>query len=840
MKIVVKRRILVILCAVLIGVPSSVLQSHASAPAQSSVPTQTPAQSSAPAQTPASTSSASGQACGTPLKTDGTTCGLIAKACNSQNIKVSDLISSIIPPLESLMNAIAPVKKWLQGATVYNFTMGQEAVQSCSTFGYMVSAQGGTQKGQFRGFEVGRTVTAISGEAHIDNVPVEIKVRMDATTLSQNSFGMGGGNVSLLVGLPKIDEKIKFSSISPLFKAFDDLEVEDACVVFSTRDYQEEEWNTFVQQGVTLLIKLDVTKGSLGKLVKATGYTEPTIILKGFLSTGIVGSYFSVEIDKKIKLGKLGTTNGMLRFSLYFEQLVPGAPIPSVAIGIACGFTATLPKCTKAVDFMGEIRLNVITSQVTLTFWMDGLINFDKVSVLKPFEIGDIVLAVGVNLDEAAASGGLLALTEVFLGGTVAIESKELRLYGGINIAADEPEFILDVEFVGGLTLRDIVTLGCDAINKAGHGHTNCTDIANKVPELGLKTLQGYVCTLTTTYAGRTYREGFEINVAVDIFGTTAGIDISLMPTQAKVSGIGYISKFHLGPIYVTGRGPDMQWNTPDDGPIIRLEVDPKKPPFFSFFVSGLVDVRIKSLELLRASLDIFIAVTGFAFEMDCKIWDIFEAYVIANLMFIPTHEWAPAISKTGEKIATTATGMGAKVVGEKGAARFAAVSEEAAAKQRVTAAEETLKGRHTEISVIPVPGLPSITLEKGLEKKLTQLTKQYDRSIEQYHSEIDAEVKKGATEEQALETVRTRHPELQAAYQNIEATKAKIEAAQKVLKEAEEKAAQASEKAKQLTTPGERRFGPKAPKPAPAAEEPEPVEIPTPTPMAIPALPQI
>jgi hypothetical protein len=161
----------------------------------------------------------------------------------------------------------------------------------------------------------------------------------------------------------------------------------------------------------------------------------------------------------------------------------------------------------------------------------------------------------------------------------------------------------------------------------------------------------------------------------VIFFGATIGIDVALVPTEGRVTAAMWISKFALGPLYVTGRGMDMRWGTPDDGPVVRFEINVQKEPYVSFFVSGLVDLRIDKLELVRALIDFFIAPVGFACELDCKIMGIIDAYVVVNAIFVPIHEIpgiGEAVQKASTSAATAVIGRGAEEAGE-GAAKGAA-----------------------------------------------------------------------------------------------------------------------------------------------------------------------
>lgn len=733
-----------------------------------------------------------------PQPGDATPCGMISQLCNvNPGLKVSDLIKSFIPPLVSLLDIIPPVKSFLDSATLYNFSMTPETVQSCNSFGYQISGGGAMTrqgvkgstglgkggKGQYRGFEPGRTVTALEGFAHVFGQSVEVKVRFDGSNLNQNAFGMGNANVSFLLGLPTINKSVKFSAISPILAPLDNIEVLRAAVVFSTRDYQDDEWNTYVQQGVTILAEIDATQGVIGKLTKMSGFKGAKIVLKGVLATGLIGSYFQVQLQGQVNLGPLGHTTGLLNLTLYIEEI-------GFSIGLGGGFSVKLPKCSQPLIFQGEFRVNPLTEDILLTAWMDGMINFDQVPPLKPFSIGNVIIAYGTNLQQEELSAGLLPAGEWFIGGAYAIAGKEWSVYGGFSTILEDPEFILDIEFTGGLTLHDLVTVACEAMNALGI-KADAAAVLKEIPNLGISQAKGYFCTETKTFAGRSYRQGFEILLVLIVFGKQFGFDVSLQPQVGKITAASWVQQFQLGPIYVTGRGMDMRWGTADDGPVIRFEVDVTKEPFISFFVSGLVDIRVKNLELVRALIDFFIAPIGMALEMDCKILGIYDAYVVVNALYLQVHELPGGIGKgvkeKAQQAATAAVGVVEKVTPEALSWPARNALQAAVDEQVVKQLQAEIEGTKLDTSMFTgglIPVLPKITTSAGLGKTVIDLGNQYDAMLKKYQSQITAaggDVDKVIAENPDFKQVATAYEnakgQLNQVQQQFNAAKAKAAA---------------------------------------------------------------
>lgn len=131
------------------------------------------------------------------------------------------------------------------------------------------------------------------------------------------------------------------------------------------------------------------------------------------------------------------------------------------------------------------------------------------------------------------------------------------------------------------LTIADLVKIALNLVQQKFN--------TNLLPDIGLREVKIYIVPKQTSIGEFKFERGFNVKGKLNILGFEAYLAASI--GGDGIRGEGRCSKLAFGPLLITGVGPDGKWNTPDDGPIVRLTLTATPLPLGTqeFLLSGLL-----------------------------------------------------------------------------------------------------------------------------------------------------------------------------------------------------------------------------------------------------------
>ncbi len=159
-----------------------------------------------------------------------------------------------------------------------------------------------------------------------------------------------------------------------------------------------------------------------------------------------------------------------------------------------------------------------------------------------------------------------------------------------------ETKKALDYAFnVSGKNLQfaELVSLLTKMSAKAGIGKEIPS---SKIPTMTISEVSGRVAIYDTEIAGTKIPAGFQLKLDAQLFDKKFGFDVDIRHLDLTFKGTGYMSEiaFKNGKNTVfklSGPGPDQQYGTPDDGPIVACSFDAKNPLAGSFSIHTMLDI---------------------------------------------------------------------------------------------------------------------------------------------------------------------------------------------------------------------------------------------------------
>jgi hypothetical protein len=304
-------------------------------------------------------------------------------------------------------------------------------------------------------------------------------------------------------------------------------------------------------------------------------------------------------------------------------KYLTGTP-PSFAVGFKgsmfFNLGATPPK------FQVEVLYNVVTT--SLTFDADMVGCWKNAFDIAGLDICDVGLGMGINLAQAAASGGLAAISYFRIQGAIAFGTGNdgkptfFALLISVNTAQPTKSALLCV-LDGRFAISDLVI---KAIEMATNGGRNLEGLraAGAAFPFYIEDVEIRAAMSKITIGGRTYEPGLAVKATLNFFSIVIKVDISLGMTglTAKLT----ISPINIfGMLEVTGKGADMIKGTADDGAIFSLELTLSKQ---ALFISG----EATALGLFTVGMELSISKHGFYFMATCPFGSgLYKATIIAQ-----------------------------------------------------------------------------------------------------------------------------------------------------------------------------------------------------------------
>lgn len=455
----------------------------------------------------------------------------------------------------------------------------------------------------------------LEGGANIFNLPLAVRVMYWKT---KDKSGP-----ALKVMMPK---KWKFSDSFPKLTFLDKLEFEEAFIYFSSIEYEDSEIETRrgsrafkIKPGLTFYGNLNLKKAfPLLKNVKAA---PDNIVVYGTISKDPKNIMIGADLPNLIKFKKGPIKAGGTAIE------ISGAPSIFLLFSILVKPTKNDP------ELRFTSRLGIAQDDVKLAFTMQGF--WEDVFGIEGIDIGDLALQVTGNPITLLTTG---IPSSIGAAGTLILGtrkgSKKIKL---ATIIGDSP--MLDGRFDGSLSMDEVVDAAKGlAINiskrafkgkRAQQALSKIDSDFNKILSnpaikkiLGttIRNVQVTIVPEVTAIGEFQYlHRGITIRGELDLFGTTAGVNIVL--AKSGITAEGWVTPFKIGKVFsLTGSGLDKKYGTKDDAAIMSLNLNLHKQ---GLLISGIVE-----LLGIKRQTEISLDKDGFKFFLEGKIGNLFESQI--------------------------------------------------------------------------------------------------------------------------------------------------------------------------------------------------------------------
>jgi len=425
------------------------------------------------------------------------------------------------------------------------------------------------------------------------------KIGGKSTTCTLVSLSIGAGN--------------KISKLIPQLKGtlFDDFIVKDLSVIASSEAYQDPTRNVAFVQGINFYgrVGLPQTENTdLGRVRKLVGASD-MIFFGGIGLPNPKSSHMLVRIPKAaIPLSAADAVN--FKFN-YFELEIMGTPEPAVSLAVALDMRPSSKD--EWLTFVGRITIGIREAELSATL-KDLWRNPFGIKPAKPIDIGKAALQLTINYMFLASTGIPLS----GLGIKLELHVGSLIVDAAVKVDVANPQNSMISAELNKLELQDLIDFASL--------FTGAPIQVGNLPIIRFEDITLYIVPHGSSIGEFTFQQGVKFAGKLLVASGegqpalfTADIDIAVYEKGAK--GFGYCKEFNLGPIKVTGAGPDNIDGTADDGPIIDFE-------FFKnhnrFYLSGLVIIG----DIIRSQTEINIDKNEFSMMFDNKIKNIFDSTV--------------------------------------------------------------------------------------------------------------------------------------------------------------------------------------------------------------------
>ena len=412
---------------------------------------------------------------------------------------------------------------------------------------------------------------------------------------------------SLAIELP---DNYKISTMFPNFKKLDVLSLPKGQLVVSTFKYVDANGYA-IEMGFNFVasLKLDGPLRALGELrKKAKAFDaivfdfEAPVYLHGVISS-LTTAAVSFEAVVPLRLGIDFTK--VKHFPKGFSTIIKKITTDDIKIGVSItpleqkltaqtGIQIILGSKQKPFRIQAFGGVDVTSGKVNFGGKMPDMLE------LKFIAIGDT--KIEFYLDPAVESILIffgVPVSGVALGGRIDLGKKgktrvSLSANGKLSLEAKKlADFVMEVEGKN-IQFAEIVSLLTKMAAKSGI--KGAVIPASKLPVMTINRVYGKIAPWDTEIANEKIAAGFQLVLDAQLFDTKFGLDIDIKHKDLVFAGSGYMSEvvFKSGKntiFKLSGPGPDRQYGTPDDGPIVSCSFNAKKPLEGSFKVATMLDV---------------------------------------------------------------------------------------------------------------------------------------------------------------------------------------------------------------------------------------------------------
>jgi hypothetical protein len=351
-----------------------------------------------------------------------------------------------------------------------------------------------------------------------------------------------------------------------------------------------------LDQGLNLFGALRLDSGILDSVRSAFAYTPKELLVNGVIGTKIFSGDLGALQIKGI-LATIPVPSWMPNACKSIQPIIELNGEPAVALSLT--LKVGLPNNEKEpVDFQGKVVLPLGSNQ-TIEFvgCMNG--TWEDPFGIEGLSIGDLVLKVVLG-DPAFG-----------LAGSFKIGDKEVLLSAKIPLGAS----------AGGVGFRGTINelhLGdlVDLVGSMG-GPVQTGDLP--LDQIGFRDVDIAIAGKTDKDLG--LMEGLTLKGKLDIIKKELGIVNIHVSKKLGITIQGSLKKLNLGPLELTGDGPDNKAGTEDDGPYVDAALTLSAA---HFYLGGKVELLGISHEV-----QVVVAKSGLSFEFTDKIWKLYQANVL-------------------------------------------------------------------------------------------------------------------------------------------------------------------------------------------------------------------
>ncbi len=387
-----------------------------------------------------------------------------------------------------------------------------------------------------------------------------------------------------------LGKSISLGKLMPFLKGsfLEHIVVGDPLILISTFQYEDPGVDLTLRPGINILGTVDLAKsGILSNIETLTDSKFQPLTLFG--SIGIKREHLSIAIviPATFKFPNPLWKSGAVRLEMSGE--------PSV--GLLTSLTIQPSEMDEPITFHVEVKLEPDEAYLAGTF--EGI--WKDVFGLKGMNISDVALEVAVPYGPAISAIGFTGRLKL---------GKEF----GVGVKLDkDPMKALVYGSLDSLSLRDLVT----AVTGMG-----ARIPLKAIPTVGFEDIEVKIVPYEDTEIGEIlFEKGITIKGTVNFFGKKAMIDLNA--NDEGIKGQAFMSKLAFGPLAVTGAGLDAKYGTSDDGPILKIQIDPEKQ---DVLMSGRVNiVGIQKDVEIRTTKD------GMSFTMKGNIFGIYRSTIVVT-----------------------------------------------------------------------------------------------------------------------------------------------------------------------------------------------------------------
>jgi len=405
------------------------------------------------------------------------------------------------------------------------------------------------------------------------------------------------------------------SEFIPLLRRLDLLALENVDLVITNQPYSDPAYDQELKPGANLTGSL-ILGGPLQYLTWIIGDLLPEIQIIGLLSPGIIGSALTAQLPGKISFfGGITLEDLGLTISVGDSQTGLAESIGTVGGALTVQFPGREP-------FIFNSAVDLFADHIELSGSMDGMME-DLFSIYG-FSAGNWFVDGVVEYMLLDGFSKLIPLTEFSIGFDLEFAGKQVRMASKLGLPSEEG--LGQVAFEG--TLKDQVSLQ-ECVDFVGTvienspavqgGSTEFKEsVAGIAPEFQLGDVHLFFSPTDVQINGVQYSKGLIIDGKATLFGSDTQLYIDVQESGMKI--FGYLEDMEFGPVRITGPGPDMIMETPDDGLIFdaKLGLDEQHCT-----IAGSVEVDI--FGGLSAETKIDVSSSGIVFETEKDLFDLFE-----------------------------------------------------------------------------------------------------------------------------------------------------------------------------------------------------------------------